>query len=95
MHFSRFNGKSHRECLNASEFVSIEDATSTLEAWRTDRNLCRRRHSLGHLTPGKYLQRCRKLEPIEWAISSLAMAAPGFRPQPRRLMPQRLERQWP
>jgi putative transposase len=32
-----FNGKLRDECLNANQFLSIEDARSKIEAWRMDR----------------------------------------------------------
>jgi transposase InsO family protein len=31
-----FNGKLRDECLNASQFLSIADARSKIEAWRVD-----------------------------------------------------------
>ena len=50
-----FNGKLRDECLNANQFLSIEDARSKIEAWRVDYNLHRPHSSLGHLTPSEYL----------------------------------------
>lgn len=52
-----FNGKLRDECLNAHQFLSIDDAKSKIEAWRIDYNLQRPHSSLGHLTPGEYLKR--------------------------------------
>ena len=52
-----FNGKLRDECLNANQFLSIDDARSKIEAWRIDYNLHRPHSSLGHLTPGEYLKR--------------------------------------
>ena len=52
-----FNGKLRDECLNANQFLSIDDARSKIEAWRTDYNLRRPHSSLGHLTPNEYVQR--------------------------------------
>lgn len=52
-----FNGKLRDECLNANQFLSIEDARSKIEAWRIDYNLLRPHSSLGHLTPREFLQR--------------------------------------
>ena len=42
-----FNGKLRDECLNANQFLSIEDARSKIEAWRADYNLHRPHSSLG------------------------------------------------
>jgi putative transposase len=33
-----FNGKLRDECLNTNQFLSIADARSKIEAWRTDYN---------------------------------------------------------
>ena len=52
-----FNGKLRDECLNAHQFLSIEDARSKIEAWRVDYNLQRPHSSLGQLTPREYLRR--------------------------------------
>ena len=52
-----FNGKLRDECLNAHQFLSIEDARSKIEAWRVDYNLHRPHSSLGQLTPREYLKR--------------------------------------
>ena len=56
-HIESFNGKLRDECLNANQFLSIDDARSKIEAWRTDYNLRRPHSSLGHLTPNEYVQR--------------------------------------
>jgi putative transposase len=52
-----FNGKLRDECLNAHQFLSIEDARSKIETWRVDYNLHRPHGSLGQLTPREYLRR--------------------------------------
>ena len=52
-----FNGRLPDECLNANQFLSIDDARSKIEAWRTDYNHHRPHSSLGHLTPSEYLKR--------------------------------------
>lgn len=49
-----FNGRLRDECLNVTEFTSIEQARSTLTAWREDYNLRRPHGSLGNLTPSEY-----------------------------------------
>jgi putative transposase len=52
-----FNGRLRDECLNAHEFVSIEDARSRIESWRQDYNDHRPHSSLGHLTPSEFAKR--------------------------------------
>jgi putative transposase len=52
-----FNGRLRDECLNAHEFVSIEDARSRIETWRQDYNDHRPHSSLGHLTPSEFAKR--------------------------------------
>ena len=52
-----FNGRLRDECLNANQFLSIDEARSQIEAWRTDYNHHRPHSSLGHLTPSEYLKR--------------------------------------
>lgn len=46
-----FNGKFRAECLNASWFLSLEDARSKCEAWRIDYNEVRPHSSIGHKAP--------------------------------------------
>lgn len=52
-----FNGKLRDECLNANQFLSIEDARSKIEAWRMDYNHHRPHSMLGNRTPAEYLER--------------------------------------
>lgn len=49
-----FNGRHRDECLNAHWFLSIADARSKIEAWRTDYNESRPLTSLGWMTPVEY-----------------------------------------
>ena len=53
-HIESFNGSLRDECLNINWFLSIDDARSKLEAWRTDYNEFRPHSSLGNLTPRDY-----------------------------------------
>ena len=53
-HIESFNGSLRDECLNVNWFLSIEDARSKLEVWRTDYNGFRPHSSLGNLTPRDY-----------------------------------------
>ena len=46
-----FNGSFRAECLNASWFLSLEDALSRCDAWRTDFNEFRPHSSIGRKTP--------------------------------------------
>lgn len=46
-----FNGKVRAECLNASWFLSLEDARQKCEAWRQDYNEVRPHSSIGHRAP--------------------------------------------
>lgn len=46
-----FNGKFRAECLNASWFLSLDDARSKCEAWRCDYNEVRPHSSIGHKAP--------------------------------------------
>ncbi|MGH8436727.1 MAG: IS3 family transposase, partial [Pseudomonas sp.] len=55
-----FNGRLRDECLNANEFVSIDDARDRIEAWRQDYNDFRPHSSLGNLTPSEFAQRGQK-----------------------------------
>jgi putative transposase len=52
-----FNGKLRDECLNANQFLSIDDAKCKIESWRTDYNLHRPHSSLGQLTPNEFMRR--------------------------------------
>ncbi|MCK4414428.1 MAG: IS3 family transposase [Candidatus Eisenbacteria sp.] len=51
-----FNGRLRDECLNANEFLSIEDASRRIQAWREDYNHCRPHGSLGNLTPSEFAE---------------------------------------
>lgn len=55
-HIESFNGRMRDECLNVTQFVSLEDACRQIEAWRIDYNGHRPHSSLGHLTPSEYAQ---------------------------------------
>jgi putative transposase len=52
-----FNGRLRDECLNVTEFTSIEHAKAHIEAWRIDYNEHRPHGALGHLTPSEYAKR--------------------------------------
>jgi putative transposase len=49
-----FNSRLRQECLNASWFLSMGDARTRVEAWRTDYNQNRPHSALGDLTPTEF-----------------------------------------
>jgi len=49
-----FNGRFREECLSTHWFLSLEDAKSKIEAWRTEYNVSRPHMSLGYMTPQEY-----------------------------------------
>ncbi len=49
-----FNGRLRDECLNVTEFTSLEHARAVLAAWQDDYNHRRPHGSLGHLTPSEF-----------------------------------------
>jgi putative transposase len=48
------NGLLRDECLNTHWFLSLDDASSKIEAWRTDFNETRPHTSLGFMTPAEF-----------------------------------------
>jgi putative transposase len=52
-----FNGRLRDECLNVTEFTSIDHAKAHIEAWRIDYNEHRPHGALGRLTPSEYANR--------------------------------------
>jgi putative transposase len=57
-----FNGRLRDECLNVTQFLSLEDARAKIEAWRVDYNEQRPHSSLGNLTPGEFTRRRHNTE---------------------------------
>jgi len=51
-----FNGSFRDECLNTSWFLSIDDATQKIEAWRNDYNHFRPHSSLQGQTPAEVIK---------------------------------------
>ncbi len=49
-----FNSRLRQECLNASWFLSLEDARTRINGWRSDYNETRPHSSLGNLTPSEF-----------------------------------------
>ncbi len=54
-----FNGKLRDECLNANQFLSIEDAKRKIEAWRIDYNVHQPHSGLGDASPAEWMKRVR------------------------------------
>jgi putative transposase len=54
------NGRLRDECLNAHEFVSLDDVRATLSEWRDDYNHRWPHGSLGHRTPSEFAQRAQQ-----------------------------------
>jgi len=52
-----FNGRPRDECLNVTEFASLEHARATLRARQDDYHHCRPHSWLGHLTPSEFANR--------------------------------------
>ena len=50
-----FNSRLRQECLNASWFLSMDDARNRINAWRADYNETRPHSSLGNLTPSEFV----------------------------------------
>ena len=49
-----FNGRLRDECLNASWFVTLQDARRKIEAWRRDYNERQPHSSLGYVPPQEF-----------------------------------------
>ena len=49
-----FNSRLRQECLSASWFLSMEDARTRINEWRSDYNETRPHSSLGNLTPSDF-----------------------------------------
>lgn len=58
-----FNGRLRDECLNVTEFTSLDHARATLTAWQDDYNYRRPHGSLGQLTPSEFAHRGQQSEP--------------------------------
>ena len=56
-----FNGRLRQECLNATWFISLDDARGKIEAWRQYYNESRPHSSLDWTTPAEFARRCRHL----------------------------------
>lgn len=59
-----FNARVRAECLNASWFLSMEDACARIEHWRQDYNHYRPHSALGGLTPAAFAADAQKAETL-------------------------------
>src|SRR5262249_54385109 len=64
-HIESFNGRLRDECLNVTQFTSLEDACRQIESWRVDYNVSRPHSSLGNLTPREFAMRCQQQQTSE------------------------------
>ena len=60
-----FNGRLREECLNAHWFLSLDDARSKIEAWRTFYNEARPHTALKWLTPSEFAGRATQTQANE------------------------------
>ena len=57
-----FNGRLRDECLNVTEFTSLDHARAVLTAWQDDYNHHRPHGSLGQLTPSEFARQGQQPE---------------------------------
>jgi putative transposase len=67
-HIESFNGRLRDECLNVTQFLSLDDAVEKIEGWRTDYNGIRPHSSLGNLTPSEFARQRQEHRASEAAI---------------------------
>ena len=60
-----FNCRLRAECLNASLFLSMSDARTRIEEWRTDYNHNRPHSALGCLTPAEFADQLKPARKVE------------------------------
>ena len=60
-HIESFNGRLRDECLNVTQFATLDNAREKLEAWRHDYNRCRPRSSLRNLTPHEFARQDQRI----------------------------------
>ncbi len=56
-----FNGRLRQECLNATWFMSLDDAKGKIGAWREYYNESRPHSAPDWITPAEFARRCRQL----------------------------------
>jgi hypothetical protein len=84
-HVETFNGKLRDECLNANQFLSIEDARRKIESWRTDYNfrrpLCFGTHTTMSLSFVTSSITCVTRGTALWSACDAPRGAAGFTPR--------------
>jgi putative transposase len=55
------NGRLRDECLNITQFTSVDHARATLATWQDDYNQHRPHGSLGRVTPYEFAARSREI----------------------------------
>ena len=55
-HVEAFNSRLRAECLNASWFLSMNDARDLVESWRQDDNTARSHSAFGNLKPRVFVR---------------------------------------
>ena len=60
-HIESFNGRLRDECLNVTQFATLDDAREKLEVWRDDYNRCRPHSSLRNLTPHEFARQGQRI----------------------------------
>ncbi len=55
-HIVSFNGRLRDECLNVTQFLSIDDARAQIEVWRIDCNAHAPHSLLGNVAPNEFAQ---------------------------------------
>jgi putative transposase len=81
-----FNSRFRQECLNEHWFLSLEDATEKIEAWRSHYNEQRPHSSLGYQSPLEHLGGSAP-EPPEFNALEESGGAESRKAEPIRLCP--------
>jgi putative transposase len=71
-----FNGSFRDECLNAHWFLSLEDASEKIEAWRIEYNQYRPHSSLNDLTPVEFIEQLQNEKEIKKALPGAPSSDP-------------------
>jgi putative transposase len=71
-----FNGSFRDECLNAHWFLSLEDASEKIEAWRIEYNEYRPHSSLNDLTPVEFIAQLQNEKDIKKALPGAPSSDP-------------------
>jgi len=69
-HIESFNGRLRDECLNVSQFTSLDDARRQIEAWRRTTTMPGLTVRCGNLTPHEFARKVRNTGSTKAALSS-------------------------